>query len=388
MASSKRIPTPWRIRWRRFSRRVLPIVVFTGGALTAGWLWNENAAVIHAVGEVEAVRVDVAAANDGLLTSLDQSRTWALFDTVKAGETLARLDDRLLMLQLATLRSELDRLKADVDAEGARLIFDQAKLQHDHLRELARLIWKHQQRRLLVLDRRVLLETDRMELQRTNARVTRVEQLLAGKHISPLEVIEAQLLRDTIAARIDANTRSLSEEERQVQEAKDALAEQPEVSQPDIDQLLAPFRAAITTQESRINELHHSVESLTITAPFSGSIAAIHAWPGQRVRAGDPIVTVAATDGRYIVSYVRDGLPHPPAGASAVWRSRQQPRLATTSVVERVGSQVEPIPMHQLRDPRVPEWGFPVRLALRGPSSVVPGELVDISFASGSSPDR
>lgn len=381
MANSDRIRIPWRVRWRRFCRSILPMIMFSLGACAAAWMWTEQAAVIHAVGEVEAVRADVAAGADGLLTELEPGRSWALFETVEAGDTLARLDDRLLMLQLATLRIELDRLRAEVDAEAARLVFDQTKLQHDHLRELARLTWKLQQRRLMVLDRKVLLETDRVELQRSNATVTRVEKLLDGKHISPLEVIEAQLARDVVAERIATNTKSLEEEERQVQEAKEDLAAKPQAAQPDVDQLLAPFRAAISTQESKINELRHSVEFLTIKSPFRGVIAAIHAWPGQRVRMGDPIVTVAATDGRYIVSYVCEGVPHPQSGASVVWRSRQQPRVAITSVVERVGSQVELIPLHQLRDPRLPEWGFPVRIALNPPTTLIPGELVEISFS-------
>ena len=379
MASPNRIPTPLRVRCRRFCRHVLPVLVFGGGVVAAGLLWHSQASVTHAVGEVEAVRVNVVAASEGLLLELDSGRPWALFDAVDPGDTLARLDDRLLLLQLATLRGELERLRVEVDAQAGRLVFDQSTLQLDHVRELTRLTWTLQQRRLLVLDRRVLLETDAVELQRSIATVSRVEHLLKGQHVTELEVVNAQLLRDAIAARIAANKAALAEEERQVQQAQAGIDAKLPVMPPDVEQLLAPFRAAINTQEAKINELRHVSESLTIKAPFRGTIAAIFAWPGQRLRVGDPIVSVAATDGRYIVSYVREGAPRPAAGDRVLVKSRQQPRVTVESLVERIGPQVEPIPLHQLRDPRLPEWGFPVRIALPSPHNWVPGELVEIA---------
>ena len=79
------------------------------------------------------------------------------------------------------------------------------------------------------------------------------------------------------------------------------------------------------------------------------------------------------------MSYVREGSPRPAAGDRVLVKSRQHPRVTVESLVERIGPQVEPIPLHQLRDPRLPEWGFPVRIALQPSQNWIPGELVEIA---------
>jgi hypothetical protein len=61
-------------------------------------------------------------------------------------------------------------------------------------------------------------------------------------------------------------------------------------------------------------------------------------------------------------------------------RSRSNPSVAIEGIVDRIGPQVEAVPAHQLRDPRVAEWGLPVRIVLGGKPSLRPGELVDVKF--------
>ena len=59
-------------------------------------------------------------------------------------------------------------------------------------------------------------------------------------------------------------------------------------------------------QEARIEEVKLQIKNLVIKAPFAGKITVIHKRPGQAVQSGDPIVTVARTDGPVVVAYVRE----------------------------------------------------------------------------------
>ena len=59
---------------------------------------------------------------------------------------------------------------------------------------------------------------------------------------------------------------------------------------------------------------------------------------------------------------------------------RSTPRKKVRTWVEHVGAQVEPVPPHQLHDPRVLEWGLPVRIAIPPGLSLRPGELVVVTF--------
>jgi hypothetical protein len=60
----------------------------------------------NAVGEVEAVRIDVAAGTDGTLMPVAHGR-WVLFDRVEANQVLARLNDRPVQAEMTTLAAEL-----------------------------------------------------------------------------------------------------------------------------------------------------------------------------------------------------------------------------------------------------------------------------------------
>jgi hypothetical protein len=59
---------------------------------------------------------------------------------------------------------------------------------------------------------------------------------------------------------------------------------------------------------------------------------------------------------------------------------RTIPRDAAWTLVERVGPQIASVPQHHLRDPKVPEWGLPVRIPVPSALKVKPGELVDVAF--------
>src|SRR3990170_4332014 len=139
--------------------------------------------------------------------------------------------------------------------------------------------------------------------------------------------------------------------------------------------------AAIETQRGLIQELQIQVDALVIKAPVSGTIAAIYRWPGQRVRAGDPILTIAADHGEYIIAYVRQDQPfRPTVGMSVEVRTRVPGRPPLTAVVTDVGPQYEPAPVELLRDPTRPEWVLPVRIYFHEHLDARPGEPLDLLF--------
>lgn len=90
---------------------------------------------------------------------------------------------------------------------------------------------------------------------------------------------------------------------------------------------------------------------------------------------------MAAEHGRYIVSYVRpDQGIQPKAEMPVQVRLRAASARPLPSKVESIGPQIEQIPQHQCRDPRVPEWGLPVRIRIPFGCAARPGELLDVSF--------
>jgi len=380
MTATQRIPIPWKHKWRRFRYSVMPVLSFVVCVGLTLWLWDRQGQLPNAVGEVEAVRVDVTAGSDGLLAPLPRG-TWTLFDQVEKGEVVARLDDRPVHAQAETVRLELERLRKELDAAAAQIELDEAVRRSTHLRNMAQMQWDLARLKLDVLDRRTALEVDRVELMARRARLDFLRSLREKEIVGELELTEEQMLYDQVAKRVAEQEKALSEAQSNLAAAQSNTATLPEPVHADVARLLAPLQAAILAQESRVRELELAVQMLEIRAPISGTICAIHRWPGQHVRTGDPIVTIAAQKGRYIVSYVRqEQRLYVEPGMPVALRLRAPASREIPSSVERVGPQIEPVPPHLLRDPTRPEWGQPVRIVLPPKLPVRPGELIDITF--------
>lgn len=401
MAGPSRIRTPLIQRWHRFRQQMLPIVCFIGCVMLTLWLWQQQARMGNATGEIYAARVDVTSSATGLLASQSpvpagegkEPPYWSVFDRVQKGEVIARLDDRLLRAELVTLNAELVRLNRQMDATGKQLMFDQATARYEHDvaidRERVQRWVNYERVRLDYLDRTAKIEEDKLELVRLD---TLLQQLTGGLESLQQHQLGAsnlqynledmRLQRDVVKKRISANEKALEEAFRQGGMAKDRTKYDPKSPiPPQIQQLLTPLHEAITVQETRVDHLKARIESLTIRAPISGTIAAIHSWPGQTVQPGAPIVTIASDRGEYIVSYVRQGQRIQPAkGMKVTLRPRRSGSQAVESVVEDVGPQYELIPSDQLMDPNTPEWGLPVRIRLPAELRARPGERLDIDF--------
>jgi multidrug resistance efflux pump len=383
LASGSRIPTPWSHSWRRFRYSALPAISFCACAAAVGWMWSRQIQLATALGEAEIVRLDLIALTDGRLAAGPENY-WTLFDETQAGQILVRLDDRPVQAELDVLRTELERLRSDLDAAALQLKLDQAALALDHRREGMRLAWESQRRRLDVLDRKAEIETDRVELKRLAAQYDFLKAPGDTGVVSQQALVDAKLLRDVVARRIEATTGALGELQQQAQWAVKRLQEYPELDAAEFRTLLGPYEAAIATQEARIRQLQLQVDALELPAPLSGTIAAVYRWPGQNVRAGEPIMTIAATGARYIVSYLRQEVRfRPEPGMPVEVRARLAGARRHTALVERVGPQVELVPEHQRRDPRLLEWGLPVRISLPPELTVRPGELVDVYYRVG-----
>src|SRR5208337_5004718 len=180
--------------------------------------------------------------------------------------------------------------------------------------------------------------------------------------VSDLELNNARMLRDEALARLAENAKVLGQAETEKKDAQSRLQQLPKFLPADVEKELGPIAAAAQVQEAKIKELEVQIGLLTIRSPIRGMIIAINHWPQTAIRAGDPILTIASDERRYIVSYVRqEQHVDPKVGMDVDVRKRAAISPIVRSVVERVGPQIELIPEHLCRDPKYPEWGLPVR---------------------------
>ncbi len=334
----------------------------------------------HAIGEVEAIRVDVATGLGGILAPMPQG-SWTLFDVVEANQVVAQIDDRPLRAQLGTLTEELGRLRKELAAVAARLSVSEADRARTYAAEKIRLQCELEQRRLTVLERQTQVQMDRLEAQRTSIYFDCLKPLYEKKMISEQEYNNARLTRDEAAKRLAEDLKVQGEAETQQKDAQKRSSQLADYQALDLAKELAPIEAAAVVQQSRIAELELEISRLAIRAPIRGRVVAVHHWPRENVKPGDPIVTVAAEQGRYLIGYVRQEQHiRAKVGMQVDVRVRAAISRPVSTVVERVGPQVEPIPLHLCRDPKMPEWGLPVRITCPKDFAGHPGELFELTF--------
>lgn len=381
MSDRPPIPTPLPEQWRRVRYQLVPVLTFIAIAVVGAWLWGRHRQIPQAIGEVEAVRLDLTSPAHGRLLHVGGSDD-PLFRDVAAGDVLYRLDDEPVRAALDAVIAERSRLEKELASIEAQLRQEWQLRQGERAAERRRLAMDVEQARLDLLDRQGQMQTEHVQLERLGERFEAVRQAYERGVETQFILTDLQLERDVSAERLAGYETSVAEAQRRLDACRERLEACPEGQEDlELEPHLAPIREAIAVQEARMRELDVQVRSLSVRSPLDGIVVAVYLRAGQPVRAGEAVLTLAASRGRYVLTYVRENQrAYPVAGAPVALALRSAPEVRVTGTIERVGPQVEPVPLHQLRDPRMPEWGLPVRIALADGASLRPGELVDVTF--------
>ncbi len=384
LAELPRIRTPWKQQWRRIRYQLFPVVCMCAAVLTTGWLWSRRNVGYNLIGEAHVKTRDVLSPISGVLVPLKQKPQIGLLDRVQKGKTVvAQLDTRPSEAALALLDQERTRLHQELVAKQEELQITLADRKQALDLEARRLAGQVEGLKLKILDCRAAIETDKIELQRVTGAYENAKDLASRSVISQRELLEAQLRRDAVAKRLASNEAILTQVETQRENAAKQLGAIPATQTAAIDKILEPLRTRIVEHQQKVQLLMAQIESLTIVAPLTGQVSAVHRHPGETVQAGDPIISITDEESHHIVSYVReDQKIRPTKGMRVQIRSRFDGKVVP-SEVEEVGPRYAPIPVHHSRakDPKASEWGLPILIRLPPAlSSLRPGELVEVSL--------
>src|SRR5947207_12196078 len=110
MSERSVVPVPWKLLLRRARYQIVPIGTMVMSSVLAGWLWMRHVHTATATGEVSAVRISVESKVDGVLEQLPQPVH--VFDTVRDGQLVARVDLKVLDKQIQQMKAEAERMRA------------------------------------------------------------------------------------------------------------------------------------------------------------------------------------------------------------------------------------------------------------------------------------
>jgi multidrug resistance efflux pump len=379
MSDTSKIPIPWTQRWRTIRFQVLPYFFFAFCVIFTVALWNRHAGNPNAIGEVFAQRIDLTSTGDGVLIEVPGQRL-ELFEPVKAGQVIARIDDGAIQGELELYKGELETLLAAVKGTA-----EEMKLEHED--RLAK--YREDKRRWEDMFNKAKIEyvKAKSDMKEAEAELTGVLEELsvlegANRQViafSRTEILALRTQEKRLREVISQSKAIMIEANAQGTAANKVLKEYPPEPTADLEVLSGEAVAEAEAKRKLIEATELRLSSLEIRAPIDGVISTLYYRPGATLRLGEPIMTIAANEGQFILSYVRQGRNLEPQPQMVVdVRRRVIPREAGKGYIERVGSQVELVPPNQCRDPRAMEWGLPVQIRIPTNLKLRPGELVDL----------
>ena len=386
MAQSSRIKTPFKQHLHRFRLGALPVLSFFLCVVVTLWLWERQASVGSFIGEIESQTVIITAGANGELLAQESGEYWRRGQRLKKGDFVAGLSDTEIIAQMRVVQAETAKLAADLGAAETQLLIDLQRLQQNRDQEVIRAQFNKESRRLAAFKQTAVVTELQQQLKVLASRRESLQKFGGLSGQAGIGELDAEIAKTT--ALLEAERRTLQLATKQYQDAKELVAQ--EVESPEVETVLAPIRAQQKIQAARQEELQAIAKSLIVTAPIDGQITEVHRLPGEHVRAGDPLLTIAVP-ANYIVSYMRENSTPVRPGMKVAIRLRNAPNPATAteyvSRVEAIGPAVRPVPPHQLPSQDAVEYGNPVYIPipdalqqLLDNQQVVPGQLLNLIY--------
>ncbi len=395
--------------FRRLYLHFLPILVWLGTVACVVALFQRRAERFEIPGFAQGQVRHVKATSPGRLKSVSVQ----LFEKVSLGDTVAIIDTVLdneallegqLKAQLDTARAEIEHLMAQLVPIQETMLAEAANLETDKVEAQRRYAVDVENARVLILETKALLASDRIILEDLALEVQIVEELLAEKAVVPYELQKAQVAYSTLAKKIEENERLLEQSEQDLKQAQERYDEfaQLQLQHPSVDSALEVIHKEIAVRERWMDDLWVQLEALELRqtvklkAPFDGVVVPLYGRagevvlrrsgesilrrPGEVVLAGESILAIAEARPREIIAYaaeeqidrVQEGM-----GVELIKKRAQKVTIVESRVVH-VGPTMERKPERLWQNPNIPEWGLPISIKIPSGMELVSGELVGI----------
>jgi len=378
------IRTPLLQRLSDFRRGPLVFMVWLAAAAVAALMIFEKGGEFEFRGIVQPVQYEVSAACTGMIDEVLVDR----FETVAEGDLIARLDPLPLEASIATTRAQIDQLSSELEAARAGLGAQARRDAVDRTGELRRFVIDETAYELDALQIRVLLETDRILLQRLALRLERTAKLASEDFAAQADLDEVRLEHREVDRRIEMNAELLARTEADAMAARlrREAFESGFSTPPEEEPVLEALRKSVRVETLRLREFELQRRGMLLRSPVAGKISRILARTGQAILPGEPVAVVTDLRPAGIVYYMAESRVEPPAiGTKVLVAPLKDGKTIAESAVLRVGSEVEALPEQLWRDPAIPEYGFPVLVAAVPGIDLVPGEPVRIRIENDTS---
>ena len=396
---TNKITTPLRYRLQRARTKFLPLAFFLAACAGCVFLLQFQNQKIVQVGEVEAVDYTLTTPLPGVVQwATRDGEKIPVFTKVKKGQVIAGLNDEPVRKQIYAVKQQVMELGEfatsklagvlDPDSTGGELAsasgpsvsLDQAD-DSESLNAQSE-AWQALSGFAELSMKKIRQCEQKLALRKMEARLRTLEPTSSVDQLNAAPAAEFQLLQ-TQRMKITGELQKLAVGIlAQEQPADEEMADVDTDNLPTADQILFRQRSDrcrfITEQFASIISM---IESLDIVSPAKGQISKAFVRSAQSLQQGTAVATVTPSTGTWVVVYSRDqGILRLAAGMPVTVSLLRDPRQKFSSTVASVGPKIESIPARQRSNPRVEEWGRPMRIAVPENVEIPPGSLVSVAF--------
>ncbi len=398
---ANKISTPLRYRLQRARTKYLPLAFFLAACAGCVFLLQFQNQKIVQVGEVEAVDYTLTTPLPGVVQwATRDGEKIPVFTKVKKGQVIAGLDDEPVRKQIQAVKQQVmglgefasAKLAASlnpsfhrkdgepVSASGPNADIDPADDSDSRNAQIE--AWQALSGFAELSMKKIRQCEQKLELRKMDARLRTPRAASSERQATVAPAAEQQQLQ-TQRMKITGELQKLadgilSEETPTAQEMRDVDTD----NLPAADHILFRQRADrcrfITEQLASIASM---TASLDIVSPTKGQISKAFVRSAQSLQQGIPVATVTPSTGTWVVVYSREqGIFRAAQGTPVTVSLLRDSRQKFSSTVASVGPKIESIPSRQRSNPRVEEWGRPMRIAVPSNVEIPPGSLVSVAF--------
>lgn len=372
---------------RRSARRSLmaavPVVVWVL-AIAAAFRLHQHVAF---VGTVSGFADDQPVTLAHLVPGIVRDVHVQLYDPVVHGQVLVTMDDREERILLAAVEKDIERLRAEVLAEEARLSAGNAWSTADVDDLVRRFAIDRETAHIDYLAQLVQDARDRVLLRGATVEYEIVRNLYGEDSAAFRELNDIQTEVDSLKALIENNAAVLEQGKKTFDEADQRwirFVEHDEVATA-YEPVLTPLRLAVDVRQRDLEEIVRRIDAHVLRAAADGQVTELLAHAGDRVQPGTPLVTISPTSANRVVAY----LPEQMSLAARVGASVQVSCLAMADSQRReysgtivsLSATISEAPLRYRQMPTYPVWGRGMLIALDENARLIPGEAVLIAFS-------
>jgi membrane fusion protein (multidrug efflux system) len=237
------------------------------GAGAFGWYWFETGRFLESTNDayVQADYTTIAPKVSGYIAAVAVEDN----ETVKAGQVLARIDDRDYQTALAQAKADVASAEADIRNIDAQLTEQQS----------------------VIAQAEAAIVSDQAALKFSQDDYDRYHKLTAGKITSVQDEQRAQTVLQQATARLQSDRAALTAAHQRVEVLNTARAK---------------AETQVTRLQAAADQAQLNLSYTTITAPIDGTVGARSLRVGQYVQAGTQLMAVVPLHAVYVVANYKE----------------------------------------------------------------------------------